>query len=126
MTINPSQYDPTTLGDYGEEVAAQALADAGYRILEQKWQATAGEVDIIAYHRQQLVAVEVKTRLGVGFGDPLGSVTATQLRRIQRGLLDYKRSVYPNFAHSPIRVDVVGILVDVNGESIAELLQDVG
>ena len=126
MTINPSHQEHTDLGDYGEEVAVAALTRAGYRILEHNWRATTGEVDIIAYQRQQLVAIEVKTRKGTGFGDPLSSVTPKQLRRIQRGLLDYRRVVYPRFAPTPMRVDIVGLIVDENGDVTADLAQDVG
>ena len=125
MTTNSSQQHPTGLGTYGEELACEALATAGYHILERNWQAAAGEVDIIAYHRQQLVAVEVKTRAGTGYGDPLVSVTRHQMHRIQRGLLQFKQAVYPKYAHTPLRIDVVGVVVDHNGEATAELLQDV-
>lgn len=124
MKIHSSQKH-VDLGTYGEELATEALAAAGYQVLERNWQAAAGEVDIIAYHRHQLVAIEVKTRTGVGFGDPLQSVTPVQIRRIQRGLLHFKQTVYPKYAHTPLRVDVVGILIDSDGEARAELLQDV-
>lgn len=126
MTTNPSHSTPQALGTYGEETAINALARAGYQILEHNWQAAAGEVDVIAYNRHQLVAIEIKTRMGTGFGDPIGSVTPHQLRRIHRGLLHYKQSVYPKYAHTPIRVDIVGVLIDRDGDVTAELLQDVG
>lgn len=125
MTTKPSQKHPSELGVYGEELACEALAAAGYQILERNWQAAAGEVDVIAYHRQELVAVEIKTRAGTGFGDPVASVSALQVRRIQRGLLQFKQTVYPKYAHTPLRIDIVGILIDQNGEATAELLQDV-
>lgn len=125
MTTNPSQHTHTDLGVYGEELAAEALANAGYQILERNWQTTVGEVDIIAYHRHQLVAIEVKTRTGTGYGDPLAAMTASQLRRIQRGLLHFKRSVYPKYAHTAIRVDLVGLEIDEHGDANAELIQDV-
>ena len=125
MITNSSQKQPTGLGPYGEELACEALATAGYQILERNWKAAAGEVDIIAYHRQQLVAVEVKTRAGTGYGDPLVSVTRHQVRRIQRGLLQFKQTVYPKYAHTPLRIDIVGVVVDHNGEATAELIQDV-
>lgn len=125
MTTNSSQKYPSGLGTHGEELACEALATAGYQILERNWQAAAGEVDIIAYHRQQLVAVEIKTRAGTGYGDPLASVTRRQVRRIQRGLLQFKQTVYPKYAHTPLRIDIVGIVIDQNGEATAELLQDV-
>ena len=125
MKTNSSHNYYPDLATQGEELASEALAAAGYQILERNWQAAAGEVDIIAYHQQQLVAIEVKTRSGIGFGNPLETVTSTQLRRIQRGLLHFKRTVYPKYAHTPLRVDVVGILIDSDGEPTAELLQDV-
>lgn len=125
MKINPSQMSPHALGQYGENIAINALVSVGYKILERNWQADAGEVDAIAYHRHRLVAVEIKTRLGTGFGDPIGSVTAQQLRRIQLGLVHYKRAVFPKYAHTPISVDIVGVLVDSHGDVTAELLQDV-
>lgn len=125
MTPNPSRPHAIDLGSYGEDFAAEALASAGYQILRRNWPAMAGEVDIIAYHRQQLVAIEVKTRAVHGFGDPFAAVTPQQLRRIQRGLLDYKQAVYPKFAHTPTRVDIVGVHVDVNGDVTSEVLEDV-
>src|SRR5690625_4745672 len=125
MTTKPSHANAHELGKLGEEYAAEALANAGYRILQRNWQTDSGEVDIIAYHRHHLVAIEVKTRKGTGYGDPLESVTAHQLRRIQRGLLDYKQAVYPQYVHTPIRIDLVGVAVDEYGEFAAELLQDV-
>lgn len=125
MTINPSQSGSQALGTYGEDAAIDALAAAGYQILERNWQADAGEVDVIAYHRHHVVAIEIKTRSGTDFGDPVASVTPTQLRRVQRGLLHFKQSVYPKYAHTPIRVDIVGVLVDSHGDVSAELLQDV-
>lgn len=126
MTINPSHTSPQAVGIYGEEVAIDALTQARYQILERNWRADAGEVDAIAYQQHHLVAIEVKTRLGTGYGDPIGSVTPRQLRRVQRGLLHYKQAVYPKYALTPIRVDIVGVLIDGNGDVTAELLQDVG
>ncbi|HIW45453.1 MAG TPA: YraN family protein [Candidatus Yaniella excrementigallinarum] len=125
MITSPSHTNAHELGNLGEEYAAEALANAGYRILQRNWQADSGEVDIIAYHRHTLVAIEVKTRRGSGYGGPLESITAYQLRRIQRGLLDYKQTVYPQYAHTPIRTDIVGVAVDQHGDFAAELLQDV-
>lgn len=125
MYPDPSQDPHTALGAYGEEIASEALAAAGYQILERNWPAAAGEVDVIAYHRHQLVAIEVKTRAGTGFGDPLDAVSSQQVRRIQRGLLQFKQAVYPRYAHTPLRIDIVGIVIDSHGETSAELLQDV-
>lgn len=125
MTTKPSHANAHHLGKLGEEYAVEALASAGYRILQRNWRAASGEVDIIAYHRNQLVAIEVKTRKGSGYGDPLESVSAYQLKRIQRGLLDYKQTVYPQYAYTPIRTDIVGVVVDQHGDFTAELVQDV-
>src|SRR5699024_9564658 len=121
----PSHTNAHELVNLVEEYSAEALAMAGYRILQHKWQADSGEVDIIAYYRHTLVAIEVKNLRGSVYVVPLESITAYQISRIQRGLLDYKQTVYPQYAHTPIRTDIVGVAVDQHGDFAAELLQDV-
>jgi putative endonuclease len=51
-----------TIGDKGEEIASQYLANKGYRILSRNWQFLHRELDIVAMQNKTLVFVEVKTR----------------------------------------------------------------
>jgi putative endonuclease len=59
-----------TFGRVGERLAAQALRERGYRILEQNFRCRYGEIDLVAEDAQDLVFVEVKTRRGDLYGLP--------------------------------------------------------
>jgi len=50
------------LGRRGEQLAAQYLERAGFRILDRNWRCAEGEIDIVAAERRVLVVCEVKTR----------------------------------------------------------------
>ena len=56
------------VGRYGEKVAAAHLVEAGWTLLDRNWRGTRGELDVVALDGDVLVAVEVKTRRGTGFG----------------------------------------------------------
>lgn len=50
------------LGKKGEDIAAEYLLKAGYKILHRNWTFLKGELDIVAIQNNMLVIVEVKTR----------------------------------------------------------------
>ena len=58
------------LGDHGEDLAAAALKQQGYKILERNYVTPLGEIDLVARQGQVLVVVEVKTRKSTRFGSP--------------------------------------------------------
>ena len=58
------------LGRQGEQLAAEYLQRAGFRILDRNWRCAEGEIDIVAADRRVLVACEVKTRSGVAVRHP--------------------------------------------------------
>jgi putative endonuclease len=103
-----------TLGDRGEQIAADFLEAKGYRILERNYRFNREEVDLVCfqpYERYEeggeLVFVEVKTRRGTSFGYPEEAVTPEKQRAIFR--------VAEAFLHeyrlegSLVRYDVVGV-----------------
>jgi len=99
-----------SLGARGESIAARYLEGAGYRILERNWRGgRSGELDIVAAEGEAIVAVEVKTRAGIGYGHPLEAVTAAKARRVRRLLLDWARERRPR--SSRLRVDAIGIVL---------------
>lgn len=96
------------LGAQGEEIAARYLEHRGYRLLARNWRdGRRGELDLIARDGGSIVAVEVKTRSGTGYGHPLEAVTARKAGRLRRLLLSWARQNRPGAAR--LRVDAVGI-----------------
>lgn len=97
------------LGARGEALAAGYLEGLGFRILDRNWRNRHGELDLVAREGQALVAIEVKTRSGTGYGGPLEAITARKSARLRRLLLDWARA---HEAHAPLlRVDAIGIVL---------------
>ena len=95
------------VGHAGEIAALRFLLACGYDILARNLRVGNGELDLIAFHRQTLVFVEVKTRSRHdGFAPQLAVDRAKeeQLQRLARA-----------FCHrhgldaSPIRFDVIAV-----------------
>lgn len=95
------------LGARGEAIAADYLTGRGFRVLARNWRSRHGELDLVARDRGALVAVEVKTHSGTGYGSPLEAITARKAARLRRLLLDWLRA-HPEHAGA-LRVDAVGI-----------------
>ena len=62
------------LGARGEKAAAKYLRRHGYKVLLRGFRSRAGEIDIVARHKDWLVFVEVKTRKSEQFGVPSEAV----------------------------------------------------
>ncbi len=107
--------DGHALGRAGEDLARRFLEKKGYRVVTTGYRLFRGEIDIIAYDRDVLVFVEVKTRRDGDLGRPEEAVTAAkqrQIRRIARGYLLEKDLVE---SKTPCRFDVLSILPDPDG-----------
>lgn len=102
------------LGARGEELAADSLLSAGYRILERNFRSRGGEVDIVARDRDNtIVFVEVKTRSSLAFGLPQLAVTSRKQRQIAKGALTW---LSRNRCHQQsARFDVIAVLLHDDG-----------
>ena len=69
-------------GRESEAAATAFLEKKGYRILQRNFRCRAGEIDIIAEHRDAVVFVEVKARSGGAFGPPLAALTPQKQRKL--------------------------------------------
>ncbi|PIF02408.1 MAG: YraN family protein [Propionibacterium sp.] len=96
------------LGETGEDIAAQYLANQGYEILQRNWRCKIGEIDIIALDGDEVVFVEVKCRSGKGFGDPLEAITYAKMAKIRQLAAIWLREcdIYIPSA----RIDGIGVL----------------
>ncbi len=95
------------LGDRGEDLAAAALRQQGYKILERNYVTPLGEIDLVARQGQVLVVVEVKTRKSARFGSPQEGVSITKQGRLRR-LADYYLKA-KRLTGTPVRFDVVAV-----------------
>ncbi|HKE70732.1 MAG TPA: YraN family protein [Nocardioidaceae bacterium] len=111
------------LGQWGEDLAARCLVEAGLVVLDRNWRCDLGELDIVARSGDVLVVVEVKTRTTDLFGPPMAAVTrpkASRLRRLTARWLA-EHTVSPR----EVRIDVVSIFVPHSGVPEIEHLQAV-
>jgi len=113
------------LGRAGEDRAARHLVQRGFEILDRNWRAPGGELDLVAARGAELVVVEVKTRRGDGYGDPLEAVDARKRSRLWRLALQWL-SAHPDEARGrTLRIDAIGITGRDPGTARLEHLEDV-
>lgn len=97
------------LGKRGEEAAVSYLKSKGYRILSRNYRQKSGEIDIVCKDGDGYVFIEVKTRHGSKFGDPVEAVTMRKQQQIHRTAIDYLAR--NNLLDAPARFDVIGIIM---------------
>jgi putative transposase len=109
------------LGDHGEDLAAAALKQQGYKILERNYVTPLGEIDLIARQGKVVVVVEVKTRKSTRFGSPQEAVSVTKQGRLRRLAEYYLRA--KRLTGSPVRFDVVAVSM-AGDEPRVEIIRD--
>jgi len=84
---------PEDLGRIGEDLAHRHLRDHGCTVVARNYRVASGrgEIDIVAWHGEKLVFVEVKTRASGEFGDPDRAVDMEKRDRVMRAARDYVR-----------------------------------
>ena len=112
------------LGRRGEQLAAQYLEQAGFRILDRNWRCAEGEIDIVATERRVLVVCEVKTRSDARYGSPLEAITRTKRCRLRR--LAIRWLVAHGVLCDEVRIDVIGLVRDRSGNFSVEHVRGVG
>jgi putative endonuclease len=111
------------IGRHGEDVAARALDDLGWEILDRNWRCPRGEIDIVALDGDEAVIVEVKTRRSREFGSPAEAVTRAKLARLRRLAAMWLSGQERRFAG--VRVDVIAVEIR-SGVASIEHLRGVG
>ncbi|MHC5908931.1 YraN family protein [Streptomyces sp. S6] len=113
------------IGEYGEELAARRLAEAGMTVLERNWRSgRAGEIDIVARDGDVLVVCEVKTRRDGPFQHPLAAVTPRKAARL-RGLAEHWLHTHGGAPPGGVRIDVVAVLLPRRGAAVVEHVRGV-
>ncbi|MFI5149666.1 MAG: YraN family protein [Bacteroidia bacterium] len=113
--------DHNELGKEGEEVALRYLQSKSYAILETNWRGNAGELDIIARHRDQIAFIEVKTRSGIPFTDAERSITRQKQKKMVKLAHSY---LLRSGITGEARFDILIILKKGEGEYDIRLIED--
>lgn len=96
------------LGDWGEEKAAQYLAQKGYEIIDRNFRWSRGELDIVAEKDDLLVFVEVKTAASAQMGEPASWVTLRKQKQIAQAAQKFLQD--KRIENKDCRFDVIGII----------------
>lgn len=107
-----------TLGAKGENIAVNYLKKNGYRILERNWRYMHKEIDIIAGCGDCLVVIEVKTRTGRTFSDPVADVTMKKQSFLVQAAEAY---LFNEKLDMDVRFDIIVIFSGHNRSSLEHI-----
>ena len=107
-------------GRTAEDMAGSYLKSVGYRIIERNFRCKVGEIDLIAWHKEDLVFVEVKSTHSPDGFDPILQVNAAKRRKLIRAAKFYITRCFQKEPNS--RFDVVA--VRMTAEPNIEIIQN--
>jgi len=117
MTISSKE-----LGRVGEEMAIVFLLQQGYSIVEQNYRNDLGELDVVAYDKDVLCFIEVKTRQDDEKGSPFEAITRSKQRKLFHMAQSYLK--HKQIKETAARFDVIGIQLDLPEESQVKIVKN--
>ena len=97
-------------GELGERVAERWLTARGWRVVHRRFRSGHRDIDLVVERDALTAFVEVKTRRGDTFGDPVEAVNWKKQRELGRSARVWvDRHGRPGQAY---RFDVIGVLFD--------------
>ncbi len=120
-----NRHNKRQTGQRTEAIAAAALEQAGYTILDRNWRCANGEIDLVARHCEDIVIVEVRARSGSGDIDTaLESIGKTKQARLIR--LAYAYLEQHHLDDVPFRIDVVAVGLSTSPPTVEIIENAVG
>ncbi|HBL35477.1 MAG TPA: YraN family protein [Firmicutes bacterium] len=111
------------LGNYGELIARRILEDRGYLILHHKYYTRYGELDLVAKEGNELVFIEVKTRIDRSYGSGLEAITKKKRAHLIRTAFCYLQQHHDQ--DLPCRFDIIALKLDQRGQLLDyQLIKD--
>jgi putative endonuclease len=101
--------DRQELGAHGERVAESWLVQNGWRVLVRRFRNGHRDIDLVVEQSGTVAFVEVKTRRGERFGDPVEAVHWRKRRQLIRSAKVWIDRF--GRAGETYRFDVVGVLI---------------
>lgn len=105
-------------GRNAEKAAAGYLKARGYRIWKTNWRWGQRELDLVAIYRDELVIVEVKSRIGNAVNDPLVVVDRIKERNI---VLAADAFIRLHGCTRPTRFDIIAVIYGNSGLEIEHM-----
>lgn len=96
-----------SLGRLGEIKACEYLQRKNYQIIATNFKTKFGEIDIICKKDNQLIFVEVKSRISDLKGKPYESITSKKLKHFQKAV--YYFLSQNDLFDQKLRIDVISI-----------------
>ncbi|RKF04927.1 putative endonuclease [Tenacibaculum lutimaris] len=106
------------LGKKGEQLAVDYLLKNGYEIVEKNYRFQKAEVDIIAKKSDLLIAVEVKTRSSIDFGNPEDFVNPKKIKLLVSAIDNY---VNERDLDVEVQFDIIAVLKEKGVFKIAHI-----
>ncbi len=103
-------------GDTAEHVARGYLEEKGYKILNTNWRVGHLELDIVAQDGDELVIVEVKSRMGEPFEHPVDALSDKKIKKVITAA-----EAWIQFYNWPGETRFDLILVTINGSNEFEI-----
>jgi putative endonuclease len=103
-----------SLGQRGEQLAADKLIQSGYVIVERNFRCPAGEIDLVTQRDDLWAFVEVRTRRGGSFGSPEESITARKKSHLIAAAQTYLQE--HELTDADWRIDLVAVELSRKGE----------
>lgn len=104
-------------GERGEDLAHRHLRSRGFVVVARNWRPPqgGGEIDLVAWDRETLVFVEVKSRASAEISAPERAISEDKIRALRRTARDYVRRSGADPGN--VRFDVIAIV----GENLEHL-----
>ncbi len=109
-------YQKHVIGKLGEDIATEFLQKQNYKIVERNFECKQGEIDIVAIDKNEVVFIEVKTRTGNTYGNPIDAVDERKKKHLIKSIEYY---VYKNkLENAFIRIDIIEVYMKENNNVI--------
>lgn len=70
------------VGKIGEGLARKFLEEKGYKIIEQNYKTKYAEIDLVAQNKNELIFLEVRTKVGENFGSPEETINNKKKKKL--------------------------------------------
>ena len=117
--LKTGEFSSHELGKTGEEAALKFLKRKNFRIVERGFRFYKGEIDIIAYDKETLVFLEVKTRRSYKFGFPEDALTPSKQNQLRKIALGY--CTLHKIQDVECRFDVISLTYEDKGYTVSHI-----